>query len=273
MIELMVGVVILAIAGLAVARIMVFQSRYFEHQSAAIQARGVPRGPLMRLVGDLRMVEASGGIISASDTALIVRAPYALGLTCTNVIGNTYVSLLPVDSAMFAGGGFSGYAWRQTNGTYTYVETGSPLLDFLGDINLCNIPIVSPLLTDETHVVKIPIPLANPPLSLGTPVFLFRRVKYSFAPSTTIPGAKALFRTLMSTGATEELAAPFAPTSKFRFYVGNTRTAQASPPADLSAIRGIQLELDGMSEWIPSGSIAKAKAPFITAVYFKNRLN
>lgn len=72
--ELIVGMVILSIAGLGVARVVIWQIRYFEHQEAAIQARSIPRGPLNRLVSDLRMVEAVGGIVVASDTSVVVRA-------------------------------------------------------------------------------------------------------------------------------------------------------------------------------------------------------
>jgi hypothetical protein len=267
--ELLVGMVVLGIAGLSIARLMMFQSRYFERQSAAIQARSISRGPLMRLVADLRMVESAGGVIAASDTSLTVRAPYALGVTCTNIAGSMYVSLLPVDSAMYEGPGFSGYAWRQTNGSYTYVESGSPLINIL-DLNVCNIAVVSTLLTDQGRIAKIPTPLADPPLSLGTPVFFFRRIRYTFAPSMSVPGTKALYRTVLATGSTEELAAPFASTAKFRYFTTG-RTPQANPPADLSTIRGVQLVLDGMSERVPTGALAKQKAQFTTAVYFKNR--
>jgi hypothetical protein len=41
----------------------------------------------------------------------------------------------------------------------------------------------------------------------------------------------------------------------------------------LSTIRGIELNMTGMSERAPSGGVAKQKAPFITAVFFKNRLD
>ena len=273
LVEILVGMVILALAGLSVARIMMFQTRYYEHQSAGIQARGVSRGPLMRLVGDLRMVEASGGIVSASDTSFVVHAPYALGITCTGVVGNTYVSLLPVDSAMYAAPGFSGYAYRRSDGGYTYVESGSPLLDFLGDINLCNLGVVTTLLADRARIVKIPMSLASAPISLGTPVFLYRNIRYSFRPSQTVSGARGLYRTVLATGATEELAAPFATTAKFRYYVKNSHTASAAAPADLSTLRGVQLVLDATSEWVPTGAKQKAASSFTTSVYFKNRLN
>lgn len=260
---------VLSIAAMSIARVVISQTRYFEHQKVAIIARSVPRGPLNRVVSDLRMIEATGGVVSASDTAIVVRAPYSLGVTCTNVVGNTYVSILPVDSAMYDSPGFSGYAWRQNNGTYTYVESGAPLIDFLGDVNVCNIPIISVL--NGGRVVKIPTPLADPPLSLGTPVFLYRKIKYSFSPSLAVPGSRGLFRTVVATGAREELSAPFDPGAKFRFFVFTSRASQATPPANLSTIRGVQLVLDGLSEKIPSGGIRRQSAPFTTAVYFKNR--
>jgi hypothetical protein len=50
-------------------------------------------------------------------------------------------------------------------------------------------------------------------------------------------------------------------------------TAQDNPPGDLSTVRGIELNMTAMSERAPSGAAAKQKAPFITAVFFKNRLD
>ena len=67
--ELIIGMVILAIVGLAMTRILSSQARYFDHQKTANLARAVSRGPLNRVVSDLRMVEAKGGVVSASVSA------------------------------------------------------------------------------------------------------------------------------------------------------------------------------------------------------------
>jgi len=80
MAELIVGMVILAIIGMALSRTLISQARYFSHQKNGNLARNVSRGPLNRVVSDLRMVEALGGVVSASDTALLVRVPYAMGV-------------------------------------------------------------------------------------------------------------------------------------------------------------------------------------------------
>ena len=77
----------------------------------------------------------------------------------------------------------------------------------------------------------------------------------------------------MSTGSTEELAAPFDAASKFHFFVLSNQTSQVNPPVDLSTLRGVELVMNGMSENVPSGSSAKTLAPFTTAVFFKNRLD
>ena len=88
-----------------------------------------------------------------------------------------------------------------------------------------------------------------------------------------VPGSIGLFRTRMENGTTEELSAPYDATAKFRFFVGSSLTAQDNPPGNLSTIRGIELDMTGMSERAPSGGTVKQKAPFITAVFFKNRLD
>jgi Tfp pilus assembly protein PilW len=73
MAELIVGMVILAVVGMALTRVMVMQARYFDHQKQDNLARNVSRGPLNRLVSDIRMVEAEGGISAASATAVTAR--------------------------------------------------------------------------------------------------------------------------------------------------------------------------------------------------------
>jgi hypothetical protein len=70
----------------------------------------------------------------------------------------------------------------------------------------------------------------------------------------------------------EELVAPFASTAKWRFYTlqgGNV--AQDAPPASLADIRGLELHLDGISEYAAPGQASNESAPFTTAVFFKNR--
>ncbi len=269
--ELIVGMVILAIVGMALSRVLVTQARYFTHQKASNLARNVSRGPLNRVVSDLRMVEALGGVISASDTVLLVRVPYAMGVVCAKVNPYTHISLLPVDSAMYATRGFSGYAWRNGEGVYRYVETGSPSIA-TGDLATCNAAGITTLTSDLAKVIKI-TPALNDTASVGTPVFLFRQIKYEFKPSIAVPGLRGLFRTVVATSESEELAAPFDNASKFRFFVMNSVVSQSDPPADLSTLRGIELLMNGMSEKVPSGSLARTAAPFTTAVFFKNRLN
>jgi hypothetical protein len=268
--ELVVGMVLLAIIGLALSRVMVAQARYYSHQKTGNLARNVSRGPLNRIVSDLRMVESLGGVVSASPTEILVRVPYAIGIVCANSGGSTHLSLLPVDSAMYAGAGLSGYAWRGGNGVYRYIEDGSSVTE--GTLSVCNAATIQTLTADLAKVIKI-TPIVNDTADLGTPVFLFRRIKYEFKASQSVPGMTGLFRTVMATGATEELSAPYDNNSKFRFFIGNSTTAQDAAPADLSTLRGLELVMNGMSEKIPSGSSAKTQAPFTTAVYFKNRLD
>jgi prepilin-type N-terminal cleavage/methylation domain-containing protein len=272
--ELLVGLVLLAIVATAFTRLLVSQARFFDLQSASNAAHNVSRGPINRVVSDLRMVEAEGGVIAATPTALTVRVPYAIGVVCATQ-GTplaTEVTLLPVDSVMYNAPGFYGYAWRDNlTGHYTYVESGAAAgpkqvtgaCTAAGITNLSNGPRVS--LTPG-------LPSAA---TFGTPVMLFRRIKYEFKTSVLVPGTLGLWRTVImpdGTTPTEELAAPFASSAVFGFYTINSPTPSASPPADLTTLRGFELHLDGMSERTPSGKTVRATTPFTTAVFFKNRV-
>ena len=89
MTELIIGMVILAIVGMALTKTLRSQARYFDHQKTSNLARAVSRGPINRVVSDLRMVEALGGMINASSTQIDVRVPYAMGVVCGPSGGST----------------------------------------------------------------------------------------------------------------------------------------------------------------------------------------
>lgn len=270
--ELIIGIVILAIVGLGMTRMLSSQARYFDHQKTANLARAVSRGPLNRVVSDIRMVEAKGGVISATPTTIELRVPYAIGVVCGPGPNNTstHISLLPVDSAVYDAPGYSGYAWRAGNGVYTYIEDNH--VKDIGTLSVCNDVQITTLTGEGARVIRIMPQLADT-ASFGTPVLLYRQIRYSFANSNTVPGAKGLFRTRMKTGQSEELSAPYASDAKFRFFVGSSIVAQDNPPNDLSTLRGIEMNMTGLSERTPTGSTAKKRAPFVTAVFFKNRLD
>jgi len=270
--ELLVGMVLLAIIGMAMTRVMTGQARYFSHQKSTNQARNVSRGPLNRIVSDLRMVEARGGVMFLSDTAVQMRVPYAMGVVCGPGPGGskTYVSILPLDSAMYEAAGYSGYAWRGGDGVYRYKEDNQ--YKEVGLLSVCDAAQITSLTAQGAKIVRIS-PVLPDTASVGTPVMLYRHIRYSFRPSTTVPGTKGLFRTVVTGGMSEELSAPYDNSAKFRFYIGSSLVAQDVPPADLTLLRGLELQMTGTSERIPSGAMAKYKAPFVTAIFFKNRLD
>lgn len=270
--ELIIGMVILAVVGMAMTKVMTSQARYFDHQKTSNLARAVSRGPLNRVVSDLRMVEARGGVISASSSAIEMRVPYAIGIVCGPGPTNTYthISLLPVDSAMYSAPGYSGYAWRRGDGVYTYVEDNNT--KEVGTLSVCDGYQIQTLTSEGAKVIRI-MPKLPADASYGTPVFLFRNIRYWFGPSTSVPGTTALFRTLLANNQAEELSAPYASDAKFRFFIGSSLTAQDAPPADLSTMRGLEMNMTGLSERTPTGMTEKKRAPFVTAIFFKNRLD
>src|SRR5215212_9404243 len=268
--ELLIGMVILAIVGMSLTKTLRSQARYFDHQNTSTLARAVSRGPINRVVSDLRMVEARGGMISATSTQIEVRVPYAMGVVCGPDNNGTHVSLLPVDSAMYSAPGYSGYAWRGGDGVYRYKDDNNT--KDAGTLSVCTSVQIGTLTTSGAKVIKL-TPVLPDTASYGTPVFLYRKIRYAFAASGMVSGTTGLYRTRIENGQTEELSAPYDATAKFRFFVGSSLTAQDAPPADLSTLRGIELNMTGMSERAPSGGVAKQKAPFITAVFFKNRLD
>lgn len=273
LIELLVGIVLFAIVGAAFTRLLVVQGRFFDRQGQANAARNVSRASLNRVISDFRMIEATGAVIAASPTTLDVRIPYAIGVECADNNGLTHLTLLPVDSTTYANSSFYGYAWRSsTTGVYTYVEGGGTQLQG-GDPNVCTGVRITSVPGGKVVGVAPTLPVNA---GLGTPTFLYERVKYELKASVAVPGKIGLWRTLVrpNGNVSEELVAPFANTAKWRFYtLQGGATAQDNPPANLADIRGLELHLDGLSEYAVAGQSTTESAPFTTAVFFKNRTN
>jgi prepilin-type N-terminal cleavage/methylation domain-containing protein len=287
LIELLLSLVVTAIVGAALVRMVLSQARFMDQQEAWRGARSVARGGVNRLVSDLRVVEATGGLTAAvaGGQDFTVRVPYAFGILCTVGANTATVSLLPVDSAMYNAPGKSGFAIRADDGTYTYY-TSSVLSTppVAGVVNNCFVP-AAPNLPITTlpsfngspagQVVVVTATAANflPVPKVGQIMFLYRRIRYEFKNSVAIPGRTGLFRTPLDAPGppSEELATPFAATARVNFYVLNNIAAQAALPAPLSNTRGLELVLDGMSERTPGGSAGPKTANVKTSVFFENR--
>jgi len=277
LVELLVTLIIAAIVGAALLRLMMGQARFMDQEEASRSARSVARSGINRLVSDLRAVEATGGLVAAvaGGQDFTVRVPYAFGVVCSHLAAVTTVSLLPVDSAMYNAPGFSGFAWRNAAGVYIYpavpaIAAGTAInCQNPGPDSIHTLPAAGGApagqIINLTGVALGPVP------PRGSLVFLYRRVHYEFKASAAVPGQIGLWRTMVTGGQTEELAAPFAATARVNFYVLNNATAQAAVPAPLTNTRGLELVLNGLSERAPSGSTVAKSAPVTTSVFFENR--
>jgi prepilin-type N-terminal cleavage/methylation domain-containing protein len=287
LVELLLSLIVTAIVGAALVRMVLGQARFMDQQEAWRGARSVSRSGINRLMSDLRAVETVNGVEAAvaGGQDFTIRVPYAFGIMCRTNAAVTTVSLLPVDQTMFAAPGYSGFAWRHNStGAYTYVP-GTALPVIPGTVTDCDnaLPLTYGITTlgsingsPAGQVVNLAsgagllAPPAGP--TVGSIVFLYRRVRYEFKNSAAIPGRTGLWRTTLGIGGTtEELATPFAGTARVNFYVLNNPVAQAAVPADLTTIRGLELVLDGMSERTPGGSSAPKTANVVTSVFFENR--
>ncbi|MGQ0714151.1 MAG: PilW family protein [Gemmatimonadaceae bacterium] len=266
LIEVLVTLVVLAIIGGGLTRLLMSQARFYEHQGAGRSARSVSRAAVNVLLSEMRMVEAPGGVVAASPTSVTLRVPYAVGLVCGPSAGATTVTFLPADSAMFDEPGFSGYAWRNVAGAYSYVEGGAAIAG--GIPAACAAAGIAPV--PGGRLVSLAPALPTGPTS-GSAVLLFRRITYEFAGSSALPGRTALWRRVVATGAAEELVAPFDDSARFRFYALDAQAAQDAVPA-LTDVRGVELVLVGESEHTPRVSSAPRRAQATTSVFFRNRL-
>ena len=268
--ELLVALVIAAIIGLALVQLVISQSRLIALQGSVMQARGGARAALNVMAADFRMVGDSG-LVAAAPESVTVRIPYAFGVACGQTGGTTVVSLLPSDSATFFAAAMSGYAWRDSRGTYHFVQPASVSNPNVG-LSTCTgatppITTLSATGWAARAVALAPNVVATPP---GAVIYLYQVVRYAFAPSAQIPGRIALWRTVLATGQRSELVAPFDSTTAFQFLVGSSLTPAATPPADLTTVRGLRLVLVAASEQPPEGRTSPMTFDLTSDVLFRN---
>jgi prepilin-type N-terminal cleavage/methylation domain-containing protein len=274
LVELLIGLVITSIIGAGLVKLLLGETRFMEQQEAWRTARAVSRSSVNMLLSDVRMVEATGGLdpVTAGGRDLTLRVPYAFGLVCGSNGTLTTVSLLPVDSSMFAAGA-SGFAWRNpTTGVYTYVAA-APTIASPGTTATCTGAGITTVPASGSspagRIVNLTA-VVNPVPTTGSVLFLYRRIRYEFRASASVTGRDGLWRTVQGQAA-QELAAPFDTGARAAFFVLNSTTAQIGLPAPLSDARGLELRLDGSSENTPRGNTAPKNANVTTAVFFSNR--
>ncbi len=267
LVELLVALTLMGFIGVTILRTFTSQVRFADLQSKLISARGVARAPVNLFMSEARMVETGSGVVAATATSITLRVPIAMGIVCGASGLATVVSLMPVDSTVLASAAISGHAYRQTDGSYAYTEGVTTMI--AGGAAICTAASVTTVSSGQTVLLT---PALNAAATAGTAAFIYQRIRYEFGPSTLISGRVGLWRTLLSTGATEELASPFDASARFRFFRNNNDTSDVAVPP-LGEIRGLELSLVGASERPRFGRVTPETSRLQTAVFFLNRID
>ena len=282
LVEVLVVFTILGILGALLTRIMLSQSRFADQQNALRAARAVSRQAMNILESELRMVQDSGGIDSASTDGKTIRvlAPYRFGLNCGVSGSANVVSMLPVDSLSLAQAKYAGFGWRSRAGIYTVVYPSAPLGADAPvssvDPSQCTgsgagqAQIRTLTLSGRSgQVLDIRPSQAGAPK--GEPMFFFQRITYRFASSATFPGATGLYRSVQG-GSSDEIMAPFDTASRFKYWTTGATASVSAPPA-LGLIRGVDVVFVGRSSYTALGKNAPSKSTVVASIFFKNVRN
>jgi hypothetical protein len=274
--ELIVAFTLLAILGATFTRIMVSQGRFADQQNALRNARTVSRQGMNILVSEARMVQDSTGVDSVASDGKLIRLviPYRFGLNCGVLGAKNVVSMLPVDSLMVAQAVYAGWAYRGTTGAYTLVPLGTAPVTSASPTQCTGSGSGQAQIKTLTlggragDVLEVGPSVAAPTAPVGQAVFFYQKITYEFKASTAYPGWNGLYRTVLG-GSTDELAAPYDTSARFKFWTaGASASVSAAPAKEL--IRGLDVVFVGRSGYTPIGKTAPAKTTVVASIFFTN---
>jgi prepilin-type N-terminal cleavage/methylation domain-containing protein len=284
LIEMTIALTILGIIGIAATKMLTVQGRFYDKQTNLRNARSIARSSMNVMLTDLRMVQDSGGVDSASADGKVLRVfvPYRFGLVCGTNLTTTTVSLLPTDSATNAMSVYGGFSWRNpVTGRYVRVTPLAPTSMDLPKSSLtpstctgngggqARMKTVS-VSGRSGSIVDLSSPTPTGAVQTA-PMFLWQRVTYAFKASSVpaYAGYLGLYRKVQG-GSDEELLAPFDTSSGFRYYTSIDDASRTTVPP-LDSIRGVDLVLNSMSPKATADDInAHSPAKMVTSVFFKN---
>jgi hypothetical protein len=265
-------------------KMMLMQTRSFQYENAGRRARAVPRSAMNIMTTDLRMAQDYGGVDSVDATNhrwVDVKVPIAFGVVCQTDASYVYAALVPVDSFQIASSKYGGYAVRNgSTGLYAYSSASASDTIKAAAASKCHgsgyyADTVS--LGGRTGAVVQVYGTLPAGAAVGSPMFVFQRVRYEFAPSGIYSNRYGLYRKISGRANTdslkEELIAPFASTARFAYFTNPSQyrdTASKSAPASMNQIRGLQIYLPGESSDTVPGHTGPQTAKTTTAVFFKN---
>jgi prepilin-type N-terminal cleavage/methylation domain-containing protein len=278
LIELLVAMVVASIIGVSFTKLLMNQSRFFDHETNIRKARSIARTASNVMLNDLRMVQDNGGVTAAAanGSSITVVVPFRFGLVCSAGALKTTVSLLPTDSGVVATAIYGGWGWRNSaTGVYSLVTASNPLTSGKPVTSTSSsdctsgggAQITTVSMNGRTGDIKDIPTLVSSGATVGSPMFLWQKITYTFAASVAYPGKIGLWRNVAN-GTNEEIMAPFNASAHFEFYASGSDTPTTTPPA-VSQIRGFDLVLNADSpRTVAGGSISTTKV--VTSVFFKN---
>ncbi len=265
--ELMVALVISGIVGIALTKLVINQSRFVATQDAIMRARSGSRASLNQLASEIRMVSDSG-LRAASKDSITIRVPFVFGITCGYWAGTTVIGLIPADSVNYALATPTGLAWRDTLGTWRFIEP----ITMVRNVSLTNCATNSITVVSNAKWSSQIATASTTVPTIGQPAYFYQTITYVFANSVDMPGRRALWRAVPSAGLREEIVTPFDTSAKFQFISGNAQVVLDNPPASLDSVVGIRARLVAASDNAPGGRSAPMTFNLVTDFRFRNRV-
>lgn len=194
LVEALIATVLSTVVVMLVTSVFLVQNQFYSDTVNRSMLHESIRGATALVSSDLGGVSV-GGILTAEDDEVVFRTPLLIGGVCGERNGEAYV-FFPVSEEEVDVAAVKGFGIRSSSLPWTY--TPAEWESIRGSSGGYAAQVCAEEGADTTgaaaHFYRLAGISSSPPVQVGDLIMLFREVELKLAPSTLVPGARAIYR-------------------------------------------------------------------------------
>ncbi|HEX6589387.1 MAG TPA: type II secretion system protein [Longimicrobiales bacterium] len=259
-------VIVLVLAGIvSTAAITMFstQNRLNAQMTALGESQENARSAVMLAASELHGATA-GAVIDAGASSLTLRLPVVVGVVCGEQNGPFRSVYFPLDGVDLDASEIDGYALADASGAWTDAGAFRNPNQFNPGARQFCIDAGGGAAGQDADYARMRL-IGS---SVGTPVMLYREVRYYLAPSALDSSRRGFFRA--TDGQAVELAHGFTDDSRFEYQLADTAWSSSVRNPDLANIEGVRLVVEVQGEGTSGSASGSASFALVREIQLRN---